>query len=49
MTILSLQYCKLIRQQSENDEDWIGHLRIKVYECEYKEEDRRLYNNSGTA
>ena len=23
--ILSLQYCKLVRQQKENTKEWIGH------------------------
>ena len=41
-TMLSFQYCKLIREQSENAEEWMGHCRIKANECEYKEEDRRL-------
>ena len=36
-TILSLQYYKLIRQQSENVEEWKSHLKMKANECEYKE------------
>ena len=32
---LSLQYCKLIREQNENAEKWMGYLRIKVNECGY--------------
>ena len=28
-TILSLQYYKLIREQKENVEEWIGHLKTK--------------------
>ena len=35
-TVLSMQCCKLIRQQSGNPEEWIGHVRIKANECEYK-------------
>ena len=31
-TILSLQYCKVAREQSENPQEWMGHLRIKVNE-----------------
>ena len=41
-TILSLQYCKLVKEQSENAEEWMGHLRIKANEYRYKEKDRRL-------
>ena len=41
-TILSLQYCKLIRKQSESAEEWMPHVRIKANECKYKEKDRRL-------
>ena len=35
-TILSLQYNNLIREQGENAEEWLGHLRIKANECKYK-------------
>ena len=41
-TILSLQYCKLIKEQDENAEEWMGHLIIKVNEFGYKEKDRRF-------
>ena len=39
-TMLSLQYCKPIRQQSDNAEEWKSYLRIKANECKYKEIDR---------
>ena len=39
-TVLSLQYCKVIGEQNEKSEEWIGHLRIKVNECEYKENEQ---------
>ena len=42
MTILSLQYCKLISKHNENTEEWMGHLRIKSTECEYKRKDKIL-------
>ena len=45
-SILSLQYCNLTIEQNKNAEEWIGHLRIKVQECWYKEKSRRLKNNS---
>ena len=32
-TVLSLQYCKLAREQNENDKEWMGHLRLKASEC----------------
>ena len=41
-TILSLQYCKLIREQSENAEGLKGHLKIQTNICKYKERDRIL-------
>ena len=41
-TILSLQYCKLIRQQSEQAEELVGYLRIKANKCGEKEKDRKL-------
>ena len=28
-TILSLKYCKLIREQSKNAKEWMGNLRIR--------------------
>ena len=37
-TMLSLQYCKLIRQQNENGEEWMGHLRIKAGEFKCKKD-----------
>ena len=27
-TVLSLQYCKLIKEQNVNAEEWMDHLRI---------------------
>ena len=36
-----MQYCKSVKE-NKNAEDWIGHLRVRANECEYKEEDRRL-------
>ena len=41
-TILSLKYWKLIREQSKNADEWVGYLRMKANEYEYKEKDRRL-------
>ena len=41
-TILSLQHCKLIREQNTNDEEWMGCFRIRANEFGYKEKDRRL-------
>ena len=38
-TILSLQYCKLIRQQSENAEEWMNCLTSKASECKDKEKE----------
>ena len=40
--ILSLQYCKPVREQNTNIEEWLWCLRIKANRCGYKEEDRRL-------
>ena len=37
-----LQYCKLVREEEENAEEWMGHLRIKANKRKYKERDRRL-------
>ena len=34
--MVSLQYCKLTRQQNENADKWTGWLRIKANEFEYK-------------
>ena len=36
-TLLPLQYCKLIRQESVNAEEWMDCLKIRANECEYKE------------
>ena len=41
-TILSFQYCKLIGQQCQVAEEWMGRLRIKANECVYKEKDKIL-------
>ena len=35
-TIVSLQYCKLAREQNENAKEWIGHLGKKLNEYGYK-------------
>ena len=35
--ILSFQYCKIIREQSENAEVWMSYLRMKANECKCKE------------
>ena len=34
-TILSLQYCKLIKEQNKNGKEWMDHLRIKANKYEY--------------
>ena len=36
-TFLCLQYCKLIREQSKNSEEWKGHTTMKANECQYEE------------
>ena len=36
-TVLQSQYCKLIKEQNENAEEWMDHFRIKANECGYKE------------
>ena len=36
-TVLSLQYCKILRDIEEIAEEWMGHLRLKVKECDYQE------------
>ena len=33
---------KLSRNKSESAEEWIGHLRVKENECNYKKDDRWL-------
>ena len=43
---LSLQYSKMTRQQSENAEDWKGHLRLTANECGSKKETEGSNNNS---
>ena len=40
--ILSLQYCKLLRDNNESAKLLMGHLRIKVNEHNYQKLDRRL-------
>ena len=40
-TILSLQYCKLGKQDEETPKDWMGRLRIMMTYCKYKENDTR--------
>ena len=39
---LSLQYCKLSKEENENAEEWMGHLTIKGNEWNYKKHDRQL-------
>ena len=41
-TILSLQYCKLSREEHESAKDQMGQLGIKANECKYKKYDRYL-------
>ena len=41
-TILLLQYCKLIREEKENTEEWMAWLRVKANEFVYIEKDRRF-------
>ena len=36
---LSLQYCKLPRDYSKTEKEWIGQLRMKANECKYQEHD----------
>ena len=40
-TIVSLQYCKLVREE-ESAEELMDHLIIKANKCEYKERDGSL-------
>ena len=40
--ILSLQYCEVMKWQSESAGEWMGYLRIRASQCEYEEKDRRL-------
>ena len=40
--IKSLQFCKLVRQSTENAKEWMCRLRIATAECNYKEIDRQL-------
>ena len=44
--ILQLKYCKLVKKQSTNAEEWMGYLRIKENQCTCKEEDGRLKESS---
>ena len=39
--MLSLQYCKLLKQYDEVAEEWIGCLRVKDTEGKYKGKVRR--------
>ena len=41
-TILLLKCCKLVKEENENAEEWIGHIRHEVNECGCKEKYRRL-------
>ena len=41
-TILLLQDYKVVREEEVNGEEWMGYLKIKANECEYKEIDTRL-------
>ena len=41
-TIKSLQLYKLVKQQNESTEEWMGRLRMATIECSYKEVDRQL-------
>ena len=42
--MLSLQYCKLTREQNENLGEWMGHFKFKANEYGYKG-DRTLKEN----
>ena len=35
-TVLLLQYCKLSRDENKSDEEWKGHLKIRLNECNYE-------------
>ena len=35
-------YCKLVREENGSAEEWMGHVRVKANEYEYKQRDRRL-------
>ena len=41
-TILSLQYCKLVRWDNENAEELIVIFHIMAMKCKYEEVDRHL-------
>ena len=41
-TILSLQYCKLSRDENKSAEEWLDSLRVMTNECNYKEHNRKL-------
>ena len=40
--IKSLQFCKLIRHNGENAEEWMGRIQLAAIECNYKQLDRQL-------
>ena len=40
--ILSLKYCKWIREENENAMKWMCYLRIKINKCGYRGKDRRI-------
>ena len=40
--VLSLQNCKLNRNNHESAEEWMGRFHTKITDCEYREYDRRL-------
>ena len=39
---MTLQLCKLSKQNDETAEEWMGTLWNKVADCKYKENDRKL-------
>ena len=41
-TILSLQYCKLSRTKSKSSEEWMGHVKFRANECNYKKHHSQL-------
>ena len=47
-TVLSLQYCKLTREQNENAEDWMVNLIIKENEYGTQKKTEGLMKNSLT-
>ena len=40
--IKSLQFHKLVRQQNESPEEWMGTVKISGTECNYNDLDRQL-------